>query len=438
MSPPRPPLLKQLRPGHWIAIDCVVTALLGVVYAVLFKDAAHLHGIPHWAGAIIVAVAVLPAAFRRRWPRAVLALAVIGDAVATAVSSSPHPALVVAFVIYLIPLRFPRREALWLLGGALLVTTAGLAAFASGPYVTDLSGTAVGLLLASGLLVTAAWVIGYSVRQQRTYAAGLQEQAERRADAELAEARRASSEERLQIARELHDVVAHTMSLIAVQAGVANYVVGAHPEEAARALSSIEETSRGALREMRALLGVLRAEENGAEPAQPGARLVPAPGLADLYSLAERTAEAGVRVDLDVRGERRQLSAGLDLAAYRVIQEAITNVIKHAATDRCLVTVTYRPDALTLEVTDSGSGAGRGGGNPATGAGPAGGSLAGRGAAGLSPAAGGPAAGGPVAGHGIVGMRERVGMYDGEFLAAPMPGRGFRVTARFPLTGAGA
>ena len=132
------------------------------------------------------------------------------------------------------------------------MTAAPLAAFASNP--DHAVGDAFGLLLVSELLVTGAWMIGYSVRQQRAYTASLAEQAERRAREQLAEARRASSEERLQIARELHDVVAHTMSLIAVQAGVANYVVTAHPQEAARALSSIEQTSRGALREMRALL----------------------------------------------------------------------------------------------------------------------------------------------------------------------------------------
>ena len=151
-------------------------------------------------------------------------------------------------------------------------------------------------------------MIGYLVRLQRAYSAGLREQAGQRAREELAEARRASSEERLRIARELHDVVAHSMSVIAVQAGVANYVAGTRPEEAARALSSIEETSRGALREMRALLGVLRNE--GTSGAGSGAGLIPAPGLADLKTLADRTAEAGVRVDLDIRGDRPRCPPG--------------------------------------------------------------------------------------------------------------------------------
>jgi signal transduction histidine kinase len=399
----RPPLPQRLRPPHWVGIDCAVTALMALAYALIIRGTADLRGIPYWANPTLIEVTVLPAAFRRYWPRTVLALVVAGGAVATAVSRNPDlPPLAVAFVMYLIPMRFPPRQALWLLAGALLVTVAPLAALASDPARPV--GEVVGLLLGSGLLVTAAWAIGYSVRQQRAYTAGLAEQAERRAREQLAEARRAGSEERLQIARELHDVVAHTMGLIAVQAGVANYVISARPQEAARALSSIEQISRGALREMRGLLMVLRAEGSDAGPRRQDGALVPAPGLADLGSLVERAAEAGVRVDLDVRGERPQLSAALDLAAYRVLQEAITNVIKHAATDSCQLMVAYQDGTLTLEITDSGSGRHASGGN-----------------------------GSPPAGHGITGMRERVGMYGGQFRAAPVPGRGFRVTAVFPL-----
>ena len=399
---------------HWIAIDGAFTALLALVYIEL-KAAPFLRGIPGWAAIAIVAVAVVPVAVRRCWPRAVLALAVTAGAVAMALSSSPVPPLAAAFAMYVIPLRFPRRDALWLLAGTLLVIAAGLAVFAAIPHAygpeTGTIGKAAGLLLESGLLVTVAWLIGYAVRQQRGQAADRREQAARRAREQLAEARRARSEERLQISRELHDVVAHTLSVIAVQAGVASYVIDTRPDEAARALSSIEQTSRSALNEMRALLGVLRDEEtgarNGAGPAGRDAvpTLTPAPGLADLGSLVERTGEAGVRVDLSVAGERPRLPAGLDLAAYRLIQEAVTNVIKHAATDRCWVAVGYQEDTLTLEVTDNGSGGAASGSEP------------------------------PVAGNGIIGMRERAAMYGGEVRAAPLPGHGFQVTARFPLAG---
>jgi signal transduction histidine kinase len=387
-------------------IDCVFAVLIVFVQSVVVRELAHLHGVPHWEGAAVLAVAVLPAAFRRRWPRTALVLVVVGGAVLTAISAVTVLPLAVAFVIYTIALRLRRREALWLLAGTLLVTVLPLAA--PGHIHEHATGAVGRLLLADALLITATWLLGYTVRQHRAYAAGLHEQAERQQRDQLAEARRARSEERLQIARELHDVVAHSMSLIAVQAGVANYVVNAHPQEAAAALASIEQTSRGALREMRALLGVLRADGDGTRHLL-GDGLVPAPGLANLNGLAERTAEAGVRVELAVRGSRLPLPAGLDLAAYRVVQEAVTNVIKHAATGSCRVNVSYQQDALTLEITDEGSGASR------------------------SDSSGG--IGTSCAGHGIVGMRERVGMYGGEFLAAPLPGRGFRVTARFPLAG---
>ena len=412
MDPLRPPLLRRLRPAHWFAIDCVITALLALVYAIGFGAPANLTGIPQWAAAVIAAAAVLPAAWRRRWPRTVLALVAVSWAVATAVSINPEPPLVVAFVMYLIPLRFPRRDALRLLAGTLVVIAAGPVAFATVPHGSYRTGgidTALGLLLESGPLVIAAWLAGYWVRQQHAYTAGQREQAEQRAREQLAEARRAISEERLQIARELHDVVAHTMSLIAVQAGVANYVVKTHPEEAARALSSIEQTSRGALGEMRALLGVLRADGTAPAARNRGGFMRPrAPARAG-------TGRPGQPGGADRRGRRpggpgrprraARVSAGLDLAVYRVIQEALTNVIKHAATDSCRVEVTYRQDALTVEVTDDGKGAGWNGGGHAS----------------------------PAAGHGIVGMRERVVMYGGTFDAGPRPGRGFRVTARFPL-----
>jgi signal transduction histidine kinase len=403
-------LLKRPLAAPPAAVDGAITALIAVMTGAFFQEVAFLQGIPRWAGVVVAAVGVLPAAWRRRWPRAVLAVTAVSWAVAAALSPSPAPALAVAFCIYLIPLRFRLRDALGMLAGTLLVLAAGLAVFAvsrHGVYRPGGASQAAALLLESGLLVAIAWMIGYTVRQQRAYLAGRREQAEERARAQLAEARWAGTEERLRIAREVHDVVAHTMSVIAVQAGVAGYVGRTDPGEALRALSSIEETSRGALREMRALLAVLRAEgeQPAASPRDGG--LGPAPGLADLGALAARTAEAGLRVDTDVRGEPRRLPAGLDLAAYRVIQEAVTNVIKHGATDRCTVTIEYREDWLTLAIADDG--AGRAAGSP--GAGPD----------------GGPARR-PAAGHGLAGMRERVGMYGGEFRAGPRPGRGFQVT----------
>jgi signal transduction histidine kinase len=179
-------------------------------------------------------------------------------------------------------------------------------------------------------------------------------------------------------------------------------VAARQPEQAAEALSSIEKLSRGALTEMRALLGVLRSDQGEPATQRQSAVLQPAPGLADLEHLAERTAAAGVLVNLDMEGPLPDLPAGLDLAVYRVIQEALTNVVKHAAADRCQVTLASDRGKLTVEVTDDGRGLD---GQP----------------------------GDKTQGHGLIGMRERVGMYGGEFSAAPLPGHGFRVFATFPL-----
>ncbi|MHA6758048.1 sensor histidine kinase [Streptacidiphilus sp. PAMC 29251] len=385
MDPPHTPLLKRLTRAHWVAIDCVAVLFLTFLYRTTFRGAGGLAG-SQAADSALVLAAMFPAALRRIWPRTVLAVVVIAWVAVVARSYLPEqPAVAIAFVSYLVPLRFPRREALLLLIGSLAVTTAGFVA--AHPFPNG-----YGYLIGNAVLISGVWLLGLLVRQQRAYAAGMQDLAERRARAMLVE-------DRLQIARELHDVVAHTLSLIAVQAGVANFVVAERPEEAPRALASIEEISRSALAEMRAMLGMLRADDQGAG-------LGPAPGLADLTALVDRTAEAGVRVVLDVRGERTHLSAGIDLAAYRVVQEAVTNVVKHSAADACRVTVTYADDALKLEVTDSGRGMRDDGGVRSSG-------------------------------HGIVGMRERVGMYSGEFEAGPGPEHGFRVAARFPLCGSG-
>ena len=240
--------------------------------------------------------------------------------------------------MYLVPVRFPRREALWYLGGTFVALGSGLAVFAvtrhGGP---DPGGgrAALSALAGNALFVAGSWVTGYIIQQQHAYNRALRDQAER--------------DDRIRIARELHDVVAHGLSLIAVQAGVANWVAESQPAEAARALASIEEISRGALREMRALLGVLRVD-NQADPA-----LEPARGLADVTELADRVTAAGVAVTLDVRGTPAAMLPGLDLAAYRVIQEAVTNVIKHSGAGRCQVSVNYEADALTVQITDDGT-----------------------------------------------------------------------------------
>jgi signal transduction histidine kinase len=212
------------------------------------------------------------------------------------------------------------------------------------------------------------------------------------------------TEERLRIARELHDVIAHNMSLITVKASVTNYLIDSRPEQARAPLAIIEASGRSALNEMRTMLGVLRADDSPVPPSEgPGAEFerTPAPNLDDLPELVEYVAEAGVHVDLEVHGSR-DLPEGVALSAYRIVQESLTNVIKHAAPTRCRVRVETTDETLSLDITDDGSG-------------------------GRAPY---PA----VPGHGIVGMRERVGLFGGEFHAGPVPGGGFRVSARLPVT----
>jgi signal transduction histidine kinase len=205
-------------------------------------------------------------------------------------------------------------------------------------------------------------------------------------------------EERLRLARELHDVVAHAISVIAVQSGVGAHVAKTQPEEAAKALAAIEVTSRAALIELRRLLGVLRQE------GEPEGSLAPVPGLADLDALLAEVAKAGLGVRLRVEGTPSPLPAGVDLSAYRIVQEALTNVVKHAGPARAQVVVGYRDHDVTVEVTDDGRGV-------------------------TAPTGDGRAR----VGHGLIGMRERVQVFGGDLEAGPRPGGGFRVAARLPL-----
>jgi signal transduction histidine kinase len=327
----------------------------------------------------VVAVHTLALAFRRMFPVAVLATMVVTGALLPVVGVPPFvPGPVILLAVYTVAAT-----------RGMAVSLAGLAASCLALLVQGLdpSGTATW-----ALIMTGSWMLGHYVRTRRVYAAELEERAAQleRAQAELAD--QAVAAERLRIARELHDVVAHAMSVIAVQAGVGAHVIDAQPEEARRALAAIEVTSRGGLAELRRLLGVLRDDTDG------HASRVPAPGLADVDALVARTAEAGVEVDVVVEGERSPIPAGVDLAAYRIVQEALTNVVKHAGVARARVVVRYGTADVAVEVTDEGRGGATNG-----------------------------------AGHGIAGMRERAALYGGTLEVGPRPDGGFRVAARLPI-----
>jgi signal transduction histidine kinase len=298
----------------------------------------------------------------------------------------------VLIYVYTVAARCPRRRSL----AGLAATEAVLVlVWLARPRSIGDGGT----LLLDGLIMAAGWWLGDGTRRRQEAV----DTARRRA-AELEQAReelasRAVTEERLRIARELHDVVAHSMSIIAVQSGVGVHVIDSRPDEARKALVAVEATSRQALVEMRRLLGVLRHE------AEARGSLAPAPGLTQVESLAAEVASAGVRVEVRIEGTPSELPAGLDLSAYRIVQEALTNVVRHAGPATARVAVRYGPAEVAIEVTDDGKGAASGDRE--------------RG------------------GHGIAGMRERAALYGGTLEAGPLPGGGFRVAASLPLEGSG-
>jgi signal transduction histidine kinase len=240
--------------------------------------------------------------------------------------------------------------------------------------------------IAVPLLTVIAWLIGNSIRQAHARAELVRAQA----------AAQAGMAERLRIARELHDMVAHSIGIIAIQAGSGRRVFDARPDEARDALATIEATSRETLSGLRRMVTGLRRADPGPGPGQ--VPLGPAPGLAGIERLAAMTLDAGVRVDVDWRGSREQLPADIDASAFRIIQEAVTNVVRHAGTSQCQVSISQQDGELSIEVTDSG----RGGGLAGTG-------------------------------YGITGMRERAALLGGHFSAGPRPSGGFRVAARLPL-----
>jgi signal transduction histidine kinase len=519
--------------GHWIAIDSVVGGFAALLVLISVRQ-AFINTDQMWLaiGLLTAAGVFIPVTLRRRAPvaafGALLILAVLfGDMArgllfpGAAVTADSIIFLSAAYALYTVTVTSSRRT-----GGAALALALALLVFIGGTGRGRSEG-APAELVPVGLASVIAWMTGYSVRQRRLYVVRLQQQA----------ASSAVADERLRIARELHDVVAHSMSVIAVQAGYGQYVIDDSPDGAREALGAIQVTSREALDEMRRMLGVLRQQDvtpapgqasawrgrgaavdpgpaRGAagwsasaadlDPAETGpgsgarvpgdapsggdageagplasvtpgygrggsAPLAPAPGLANLDRLISRTCSAGVRVKLEVYGNARPMPAGLDLSAYRIVQEALTNVVKHAGNGaRCTVHLGYDEGVLAIRVTDDGGSSTT---LPRYGALPAGGQetddcigteagspdvvaraeavlrsrVAGDGY--QAPGSPGPARNGhgtvggwrvpseppATAGHGIIGMRERAHLCGGKFSARPLAEGGFQVTASLPL-----
>lgn len=369
----------------------------GVLYllavGLLIGGAPRASGTVHGLGALLAATLLV--GVLRRAPFLALAVALLGSTAVVVGAPSTARAnpsasydgqflsyLAVDLVLGFVVATRTRRASALAVAVSFVVQLLVVGAFAHGDGVTA-------NLVIAVLAVAAACTVGLLSRERREHAVALRSQ-------EVAEAVVA---ERLRIARELHDMVAHSIGIIAIQAGAAGQVIGTRPAEAGEALRAIETTSRETLSGLRRTLVALRQSDPDAAADGRGT-LAPSPGLADIDRLAAATAAAGVRVDVRRSGEERALPADIDLSAFRIVQEALTNVVRHAGTGRCRVLIDYGDEELSVEIVDEG----RGGTES-----------------------------GPAQGFGLVGMRERVALLSGALSAGPRPEGGFRVTARLPL-----
>jgi signal transduction histidine kinase len=434
----------RLRRIHWVTLDYVLAAICAVIIFSLLYKGSRVDRLPFsgvfahgWLAPLLAVCLSIPVAIRRRYPVPSLMLVLVACAAVLMLNGSitRGPLLPLALVLFVVAVSRGRRTAL-----AALAATLALCAVQG--LIMHLDGHGAGNATGIGLILVIVWLVGYSVRQRRAYAARLRQQA----------TAHAVTAERLRIARELHDVVAHSMTVVAVQAGFGEYVFDRQPAEARAALGAIQTVTREALADMQRMLGALRQAGSadgtpcpagseaapagsalvpaGRMPATTAAPLAPAPGLADLDRLVAGTAGVGVRVEVLRAGPARAIPAGIDASAFRIVQEALTNVVKHSGADRCVVRIAYGAGDLRVEITDPGQRPG----TPAQAAGARALAMAGAPSrAGAGPAGGSAAAGLTPGGHGIAGMRERVSLYGGEFEAGPLPGQGFRVAARFPL-----
>ncbi|MFB7607638.1 sensor histidine kinase [Streptomyces gardneri] len=369
-APPTPPIIGETPPSHPVsAVEHVLPPI----------DA--------WE-VIAALLTALPLVLRRRYPLAVYwvvtgaaVLLHLGDVSADATNVTFVSGLVAA---YSAAMYSPHRKAV------LASLAVGVVLYAVVPLVPDVDN---GLVLVVVLLPLALATNGVHVWRQKASA--------QRAEQEVA-LRQAVEAERARIARELHDVVTHNVSMMTIQAGAARMVLDSSPEQAREAMRAVEEAGRAAMAELRHVMGLLTMAADGPDPAI-DVDLAPQPGLDRLTELTDRVRSSGVPVEVEVRGVAVALPAGVDLAAYRVVQEALTNVVRHAAGARVSVRVEYGHERLVVEVDDTGGRPGR------------------------------PAEPAPGGGHGLLGLRERLALYGGSLHAGERPGGGYRVRAVIPL-----
>jgi signal transduction histidine kinase len=382
-------LLWRLWSRYWF--DILIVAGIGLGIAGVVIDHGKSDG-PYrslWLDIPLIVAIIAPLLARRRFPFGAPATVAIAVVLTTLLDDRLVPNNFMAFLagsaaVFLMALLRDWRQAV-----------AGLAiVFGAEGFVarTDPSG-GIGDFLFSNLTFGVVWIVGFSLGRKFEEADEAKERAARAEREREQLARTAVAEERARIARELHDVVGHSVSVMTVQASGVRRLLRPEQEREREALLVVERTGREALAEMRRMVGVLRRPEEA--PA-----LAPQPSLDHLSRLVEQAREAGLPVELRIEGEAIQLPAGVDLTAYRLVQEGLTNVVKHAQATRAEVLVNYGDDYLEVTVNDDGQGVGNGDGG----------------------------------GHGLVGMRERVSVYGGELDAGPQTGGGYRLRAKLPLT----
>ncbi|MFE4516236.1 sensor histidine kinase [Kitasatospora sp. NPDC056783] len=385
ITEPRPPLLRRLPAGVWVG--ALWTSLVVFRSFTREDELRHLftyHGNPEDMPLLVTAVVTtLVAALLVRLPLAAIVVALAGGVFALGMWTVPEAAGLQFLIADGVVGYCAATRSRWTSLSALALPLAALTGLLLWGAVNDypVNPLAYGGFAATVLI---AWLVGNTAHQSRAHVEVLRGRA----------SEQAITAERLRIARELHDMVAHSIGIIAIQAGMGSRVMDTQPAETRRALEAIEATSRETLAGLRRMLGALRQGEGEEAP------LEVAPGLGELDRLAAKTADAGVRVALTRHGAARPLPAEVDLAAYRIVQEAVTNVVKHSGARDCHVTVEYGTREVAVTVADPGAGT---------------------------------APGTPGTGYGLAGMRERVALLHGEFGAGPRPGGGFLVAARLPL-----
>jgi signal transduction histidine kinase len=392
----RLPLPKAVPASVWTALAwCAATAyalvmfvrLPGEVRTVPFRDPFDRSAASWGYLAVATVVALAGSALLRRRPLPAVALLLAGSVAAAMALNSTRIAflqfLAVDVALCFIATAQPRRT-------SIVATAMALAVLAGYAVTRVLLGFPIGTStqLAVALSAAVAWLIGNTIRQTRDHAHQMA----------ASHAAEAVTAERLRISRELHDSVAHSLGIITLQAGASSRVIDTQPIAARTAMTAVEAASRQTLSELRRMLGVLR----DANPGRDRPQFEPMPGLADAERLAATTSAAGVSVDLEWRGEHRPLPPDIDIAAYRIVQESLTNVVRHAHTTNSRVFIDQQDDELSIVIEDDGRGTGN-----TTGT-----------------------------GYGIAGMRERVDLLHGHFHAGPRPDGGFRVTARIPIPAA--